>query len=41
MTAPLVFVNYGLPADYEKLDRLGISVKGAIVIAKYCNRGAE
>ena len=35
MTAPLVFVNYGLPEDYEKLDRLGISVKGAIVIAKY------
>lgn len=35
VTAPLVFVNYGLPADYEKLDRLGISVKGAIVIAKY------
>ena len=35
MTAPLVFVNYGLPEDYEKLERLGISVKGAIVIAKY------
>jgi N-acetylated-alpha-linked acidic dipeptidase len=35
VTAPLVFVNYGLPEDYETLDRLGISVKGAIVIAKY------
>jgi N-acetylated-alpha-linked acidic dipeptidase len=35
VTAPLVFVNYGLTEDYEKLDRLGISVKGAIVIAKY------
>jgi N-acetylated-alpha-linked acidic dipeptidase len=35
VTAPLVFVNYGLPEDYEKLARLGISVKGAIVIAKY------
>ena len=35
VTAPLVFVNYGLPEDYDKLDRLGISVKGAIVIAKY------
>jgi N-acetylated-alpha-linked acidic dipeptidase len=33
--ADLVFVNYGLPEDYEKLDRLGISVKGKIVIAKY------
>src|SRR5579859_3224775 len=35
VTAPLVFVNYGLPEDYEQLDRLGVSVKGAIVIAKY------
>jgi N-acetylated-alpha-linked acidic dipeptidase len=35
VTGPLVFVNYGLPEDYEKLDRLGISVRGAIVIAKY------
>ena len=35
VTGPLVFVNYGLPEDYEKLDRLGISAKGAIVIAKY------
>jgi N-acetylated-alpha-linked acidic dipeptidase len=37
VTAPLVFVNYGLPADYEELDRHGVSVKGAIVIAKYGN----
>jgi N-acetylated-alpha-linked acidic dipeptidase len=37
VTASLVFVNYGLPKDYEELDRLGISVKGAIVIAKYGN----
>src|SRR3979490_2810276 len=35
VTARFVFVNYGLPEEYEKLDRLGISVKGAIVIAKY------
>ena len=35
VTAPLVFVNYGLPEDYDQLQRLGISVKGAIVIAKY------
>ena len=35
VTAPLVYVNYGVPADYEELDRLGISVKGAIVIARY------
>ncbi len=31
----LVFVNYGLPEDYEQLDALGIDVKGKIVIAKY------
>ncbi len=37
VTAPLVFVNYGLPEDYDRLERLGISVKGAIVIAKYGN----
>ena len=37
VTAPLVYVNYGLPEDYERLDRLGISVKGAIVIARYGN----
>jgi N-acetylated-alpha-linked acidic dipeptidase len=37
VTAPLVFVNYGLPRDYEQLERLGVSVKGAIVIAKYGN----
>src|SRR5436309_8026315 len=28
VTAPLVYVNYGVPADYERLERLGISVKG-------------
>ena len=35
VTGPLVYVNYGVPEDYETLDRLGISVKGAIVIARY------
>ena len=35
VTAPLVYVNYGVPDDYEKLGRLGVSVKGAIVIARY------
>ena len=37
VTAPLVYVNYGLPKDYEALERLGVSVKGAIVIARYGN----
>src|SRR6202521_1308620 len=35
VTAALVYVNYGIPEDYEQLDRLGISVKGKIVIARY------
>lgn len=35
VTAPLVYVNYGMPADYEALARLGVSVKGKIAIARY------
>jgi N-acetylated-alpha-linked acidic dipeptidase len=35
VTAPLVYVNYGVPQDYEELERLGVSVKGAIIIARY------
>jgi len=35
VTAELVFVNYGIPSDYEALKRRGIDVKGKIVIAKY------
>jgi N-acetylated-alpha-linked acidic dipeptidase len=35
VTAPLVYVNYGNREDYEQLDRLGISVKGSIVMARY------
>jgi N-acetylated-alpha-linked acidic dipeptidase len=43
VTAPLVYVNYGTPADYERLERLGVSVKGAIAIARYgaCWRGIK
>ena len=35
VTAQLVYVNYGVPDDYEQLARRGVSVKGAIVIARY------
>lgn len=35
VTGELVYVNYGIPKDYEELDRRGIDVKGKIVIAKY------
>jgi len=35
VTAPLVYVNFGVPDDYERLERLGVDVKGKIVIARY------
>jgi N-acetylated-alpha-linked acidic dipeptidase len=35
VTAPLVYVNYGVPDDYEELERRGIDVKGKIVISRY------
>ena len=35
VTAPLVYVNYGVPADYDTLKEKGIDVKGRIVIARY------
>ncbi|HEV7700423.1 MAG TPA: transferrin receptor-like dimerization domain-containing protein [Pyrinomonadaceae bacterium] len=35
VTGPLVYVNYGRPADYEELEKRGIDVKGKIVISRY------
>jgi N-acetylated-alpha-linked acidic dipeptidase len=35
VTSELVFVNRGIPADYEELERMGVDVKGKIVIARY------
>jgi len=35
VTAPLVYVNFGMPADYEELARQGVDVTGKIVIARY------
>ena len=35
VTAPLVYVNYGMPADYDQLERMGVSVKGKIAITRY------
>lgn len=35
VSGPLVYVNYGIPADYEELEKRGIDVKGKIVIARY------
>ena len=35
VTGEVVYVNYGMPADYERLKELGVDVKGKIVIARY------
>jgi N-acetylated-alpha-linked acidic dipeptidase len=37
VTGPVVYVNYGRPQDYDDLERRGISVQGAIVLARYGN----
>jgi N-acetylated-alpha-linked acidic dipeptidase len=33
--APVVYVNYGLPADYAKVEGAGVDVRGKIVMARY------
>jgi N-acetylated-alpha-linked acidic dipeptidase len=35
VTAPIVYVNYGVPEDYEYLKKQGIDVRGKIVLARY------
>jgi N-acetylated-alpha-linked acidic dipeptidase len=35
VTGEVVYVNYGMPADYLRLKELGVDVKGKIVIARY------
>ena len=35
VTGEVVYVNYGIPSDYEVLDSMGISVEGKIVISRY------
>jgi N-acetylated-alpha-linked acidic dipeptidase len=35
VTGEVVYVNYGMPADYDKLKELDVDVKGKIVIARY------
>jgi N-acetylated-alpha-linked acidic dipeptidase len=35
VTAQLVYVNYGVPSDYDELAKMGVDVKGKIVIARY------
>ena len=35
VTGELIYVNQGMPDDYKELERLGVSVKGRIVITRY------
>jgi N-acetylated-alpha-linked acidic dipeptidase len=35
VTAPVVYVNYGMPDDYDALAQRGIDVRGKIVLARY------
>ena len=35
VTAPLVYVNFGMQDDYKQLERLGVDVRGKIVITRY------
>jgi len=35
VTGDIVYVNFGVPGDYETLAKLGIDVKGKIVLARY------
>jgi N-acetylated-alpha-linked acidic dipeptidase len=34
-TRPVFYVNYGTPADYDRLAKMGVSVKDKIVLARY------
>ena len=35
VTAPIVYVNYGLPADYAQLAARGVDLRGKLAIARY------
>jgi len=35
VTAPVVYVNYGMPDDYDALAQRGIDVRGKIILARY------
>jgi N-acetylated-alpha-linked acidic dipeptidase len=43
VAAPVVYVNYGMQADYRELEKMGITVAGKIAIARYggCYRGIK
>ena len=35
VTGDVVYVNYGIPADYEELEKRGIDVRGKIALSRY------
>jgi len=35
VTGELVYVNYGVPRDYEELEQRGVDVRGRVVLARY------
>ncbi|HLW79811.1 MAG TPA: M28 family metallopeptidase, partial [Terriglobia bacterium] len=35
LTRPVVYANYGTPEDYDELQRLGVEVRGKIVLVRY------
>lgn len=35
VTGEVVYVNYGMPADFDRLEQMGISVRGKVVLARY------
>jgi N-acetylated-alpha-linked acidic dipeptidase len=37
VSGQVVYVNYGTPADYKKLEEMGISIEGRIALARYGN----
>jgi len=37
VTGDIVYVNYGLPSDYNDLQKIGVDVKGKIALARYGN----
>ncbi len=37
VTGDIVYVNYGLPSDYNELQKIGVDVKGKIALARYGN----
>lgn len=40
VTGPVVYANYGKPEDYDHLETMGVSVRGAIILARVGGGGS-